>query len=108
MAMTMASRGRSTKIAESIASASADGRLHRIGHHRRTRSHALQAIDDDQLAALETLADDDTGPGRSAGLDASYDRLAVLDHEDINAFLVGDERGLRHHHLFFRRADLDL
>src|SRR5215472_19093156 len=100
--MTIASRGRSTKIAESIASASADRLLERVRDHGRAGAHALQPLDDDELASCEALADDDARSFLAAGLHAPHDRLPVLDDEDIDAFLIGDERGLRHHDFLLR------
>src|ERR1700730_1136335 len=99
MAMTTASRGRSTKMAESMPSAPADRRLHRGRAHRRPGAHGLQAVDDHELASGEALVDDDARARRAARLDALDHRLAVLDHEDIDAGLIGDEGCLRDHHL---------
>ena len=42
-----------------------------------------------------------------SGLDALDDGLAVLDHENINARLIGDECGLRHHDLLFGRTAVE-
>jgi hypothetical protein len=81
MAMTMASRGRSTKIAD-----------------------ALQALDDDQLAARKPFLDDYAGAALASGLDALDRSLAVLDHEHIDALLIGDQRRLRYDDLFHGRA----
>ena len=41
-------------------------------------------------------------PTSAPGLDAFHDGLAVLNHEDIQTFLVGQQRRLRHHDLFLR------
>src|SRR5712675_3089428 len=98
--MTTDSRGRSTKMAESMASAPADHRLHRGRLHRRPGAHGLQAVDDHEFASGEALVNDDARARRATRLDALDHRLAVLDHEDIDAALIGDEGGLRHHHLF--------
>ena len=38
-----------------------------------------------------------------SGLDALDHGLAVLDHENIDARLIGDERGLWHYDLLFGR-----
>ena len=78
--------------------------VRRTGAPGRTR---LQALDDDLLAAGQALLDDDVGAALGAELDALDDRLAVLDDEDIDALLVGDQRRLRHHDLLLRRAALD-
>src|SRR5262249_52617840 len=100
MAMTMASRGRSTKIADSMTSAMVEGALKRGRAHRRARAYALQALNDDQLAAGEPLLHDRVGAGLAADFQAPDHRFPVLDHEDVNAFLVGDQCGLGHHDLF--------
>src|SRR5262249_43392643 len=109
--MTMARRGRSTKMAESIASASADRRLDRVRPHRCARTHTRQPLDDDLLTAGEAGVHHDAGAGLAARLDAPDHRLAVLDHEHVDALLVGNQGGLRDYDFLFRRpgrhADID-
>src|SRR5215831_6540832 len=81
IAMTIARRGRSTKMAESIASASADCWLNRVRTHGCARAHARQTLDDDLLAAGEAGVHHDAGTGVASRLDAPDHRLAVLDHD---------------------------
>src|SRR5262249_26348723 len=107
MAMTMARRGRSTKIADSIASTLVERALNRGRAHRRARTNGLEALDDDQLAARKSLLDDGVGAGLAADLDAFDRRLPVLDHEDVDALLIGDQRRLGHHDLFRGGARFD-
>src|ERR1700737_175241 len=101
IAMTMARRGRSTKIADSMASALIEGALNRCRPYRRTRAHALEPLHDPPLAAREAGIDHDAGAGFATGLDAFDDRLAVLDDENVDAFLIGNQRSLRNHDFFF-------
>ena len=68
---------------------------------------ALQPLDDDLLAARQALVDDHVGPLSPPGL-PPHRGLAVLDDEDIDALLVGDQRRLRHHDLLLRLAGLEI
>src|ERR1700722_1791078 len=106
--MTMARRGRSTKMAESTESAPRQSRLDRTSTHGGAGAHRLQPFDDHLLAAVEAGVDRDAGAGLAAGLDALDDRLAVLDHEHIDAFLVGDQRGLRDDDLLVGCSGLEI
>src|SRR5712691_272204 len=99
MAMTIASRGRSTKMAENIGSASGQRCRQRARPHRHAGPDALQSLHDDLLAAGEALLDDDASAAFAAGLDALDGGLAVLDRKHIDATLVGDQGRLGHHHL---------
>src|SRR6516165_10241492 len=110
IAMTMASRGRSTKIAESIALAlSLPHRLrHRACAHCRSWPYRLQPVHDHLIACRETRIDHDVCPAFAAGLHAPHSRLAVLNHEHIDAPLVGDQRSLRNDDLFIGLAALDI
>src|ERR1700751_162063 len=107
MAMTMASRGRSTKTEDSIKLAS-DRLRHRACSHRYSGTDPLQAVHDDLLAAGQPGVDHDIRAALGAGLDALDDGLAILDDEDIDAPLVGDERSLRDDHLFVGGAALEI
>src|SRR5580692_2981856 len=90
MAMTMASRGRSTKMAESIGSAPVE-RRHRASLDRRTGAHPLQSFDNDQLVSGQAFLDDGIRSALTAGLDPLHNGFAILDHEDVDAFLVCDQ-----------------
>ena len=68
----------------------------------------MQPFHDDLLAAGQTGFDHDVRPALAAGLHSLDDRLAVLDDENIDALLIGDQRGLWNHDLFLRRAALDV
>src|SRR6476469_5225223 len=93
MAMTMASRGRSTKTEESIESTPQCLR-HRACSHRYSGTDPLQAVHDDLLAAGQARVNHDIRAALGAGLDALDGGLAVVDDEHIDAPLVGDERSL--------------
>src|SRR5262245_7302148 len=80
-AMTIASRGRSTKTADSIGLPLQIG-LCRTGLHRHAGAQSLQALDDDLIAGVEALADDDVFAVGAAGLDPPDRDLAVIDHEN--------------------------
>src|SRR5580700_8295322 len=104
MAMTIASRGRSTKMAESIRLAPRQDRGQRACPHRRAAPDALQSLDDDLVAGGETLFDYDAGAAFAASLDALDHGLAILDRKYIDTALISDQSGLRYHHLFLRSA----
>src|ERR1700730_2245865 len=93
IAMTIARRGRSTKMAESIGSVPGK-RLGRVRSHRYSRAQEGQPIDDNKLAAREAFIDHDTGAALNARLDALDDGFAFLDRKHVDAFLIGDERSL--------------
>src|SRR3984893_937882 len=75
--------------------------------HRRAGPHALETFDDDLFAARQPLADDDVRPALAAELETLHHSLAVLDHERIDALLIGDQGSLGDDHLLFRRAALE-
>ena len=77
IAMTIARRGRSTKIAENIASAPVGRRRQRRRLHRHVAAHSLDPLDDHLFAAGQALLHDDAGPARTGGLDPADRRLAV-------------------------------
>src|SRR5580765_3050565 len=87
-AMTMASRGRSTKIAENIDLASVQGWRRRAGLYCHPRSQCLKPLDDELLAAGQAPGDDDVGTAGAAGGDPSDGHLAVLDNEDVDTLLI--------------------
>src|SRR5271170_2171396 len=95
-AITIASRGRSTKMAENIGSAPFE-HGHRAGLDRRSGTHPLQSLDDDLLVPGQAFLDDSIRSALTAGLDALHDGFAVFDHEDIDAFLIRDQGRLRDH-----------
>src|ERR1700756_1182502 len=106
MATTIASRGRSTKMADNMGSASAQCGGKRRSHFS-TRTHKQQALDDDQLPTLKALVDHHTGIGLAARLHPLDRSFAILDGEQVDTLLVGNERGLRHHHFCFRLPVFD-
>src|SRR6185295_7440046 len=88
MAMTIASRGRSTKMDDSIGSTPVADLGHVRGAHRRAGAQALQALDDDQIARLQPAVDGNVRPDLACRLDPPDRRLAVLDDEHVGALLV--------------------
>src|SRR5262245_21748991 len=68
---------------------------HRACSHRYSGTDPLQAVHDDLLAAGQARVNHDIRADLGAGLDALDDGLAIVDHEHIDASLVGDERSLR-------------
>src|SRR5271169_3895248 len=100
MAMTMARRGRSTKMADSIRSAPIEDGRHRACLNRHSRTNALEALYDDLLTALQSLLDDDIRPLLAADLDPFHHGFAVLDHKHVDPFLIGDQRRLRDQYFF--------
>src|ERR1700747_1536307 len=69
--LTIPSRGRSTKIAESIGLSPAHAWIIGRGPNRGARSKALQALDDDLLAPFESRGHDDVRRAFAAGLDGA-------------------------------------
>src|SRR5271163_4681585 len=90
MAMTIASRGRSTKMAENIGSAPFEC-CHRAGFDRNSGAHPLQSFNDDLLVAGQAFLNDSIGSVLAPWLDPLHDSLAVLDHEDVDTFLIRDQ-----------------
>src|ERR1051325_4082203 len=107
-AMTIASRGRSTKMAENIDLALIQARRGRACPYRHAGPQRLDAFDNDLLAAGQTVGDDHPLAVRPARLDPADRDLAVLDNEDVNALLIGDQGSLRHHDLFLRRPGFEI
>src|SRR4051812_47297482 len=107
IAITIAKRGRSTKIADSMASDPACRLADRVRPNGDPGPDPLQAVDDDQFAAGQALVDDGIRSGAArAQLDPPDHGPPVLDDEDVDAALVGDEGSLGHHHLLHRRSGL--
>src|SRR5581483_937237 len=102
--MTIARRGRSTKIAENIASAP-------VGRWRKgcradcyARSYSLESFDDDEFATRQSLLHHNACADCGTRLDPPYRGLPVVRDEDVDALLVGNQRGLRNDDLFFGGA----
>src|ERR1700732_3900420 len=104
MAMTIASRGRSTKIAESIGLPPGQRGGERARPHRDAGPDALQSLNDDLLATGEALVNHDAGTIFAPGLDPLDHGLAVLDGKHIDAALIGNQGRLGYYNLFLRRA----
>src|SRR5215472_7622783 len=76
---TKASRGRSMKMSE-IISAAGDPQYRFL--HDLTRSHFLDAVDDDPLACAQSRGDDDVGVLFGTGLDAALlDLVPTVDDQ---------------------------
>src|SRR6185295_16245097 len=99
---TMASRGRSTKMADSMDSAPAECLRQRTCSDRHAWAHALQSFDDNLFATLQPFIDHDARADLATDLNSPNRGLAVVDHEDVDTFLIGDQGRLRNDHLFFR------
>src|SRR5260221_7618025 len=124
IAMTKARRGRSTKMAEIMRSASAAGRglagLPRGGRWRVARGlpgdlndlarpHLLHTVDDDLIALLDAVLDDDVGALGRPGRDPPLLDLVVGAHDKhIVAGLINLQRRLRHDKARLLLALLDL
>src|ERR1700733_3644078 len=113
MAMTIASRGRSTKTAEIMPLWT---RRFRCGRRRRGGTgvyldawpHALDALEHDRFAFLEASHDDRGGRGRLAELDAALlDVVLAVDDIDVVALLIGQYRGTRDRQRFHRLSAFD-
>src|SRR5271169_5739800 len=87
-------------MAESIESAPA---WQRGGLYGNTGPQRLAPLDDDLVADGESLVDDDARSAGAGSLDPADRRLAAVDHEDIDALLVRDQRRLRNDDFFLRR-----
>src|SRR3954468_19712142 len=107
-AMTTASRGRSTKMADNIELAPAQACRSRACCYRHSGPQRLNAVDNNLLAAGQTFGDNHSLTVCPARLDPADRDLAVLDDEDVDALLIGDQGGLRHHDLFLRGPGLEI
>src|SRR5271154_3728573 len=97
MEMTKARRGRSTKMAEILASTSRAGSHHRA-LHRLPGPHLLHAVDDHLLAGLEAGVDHDVGVLVGTGGEAPHLHLVVVgDDQRVVAGLIHLQRGLGDH-----------
>src|SRR5260370_11273328 len=124
IAMTRARRGRSTKMAGIMRSAPGAGLglagLPWGGRWRVSRGlpgdlhdlagpHLLHAVDDDLLALLDAVLDDDVGalgrPGRDPAL---LDLVIGSHHQHVGAGLIDLQRRLRHDEARLLLALLDL
>src|SRR5215475_15936556 len=105
-AMTTASRGRSTKIDENIASA-ADRPFSRYSHHNQPRPQTLHASLVDEFAPGKPFCNDDGGTQRLPYFDAPDRRFSILNNEHIDALLISDQRSLRYNDSFLRFIAFD-
>ena len=78
MAMTIARRGRSTKMADNMAQLLPGAGGSGVCANRHTRAQALESFDDHQLAAGQTLVDDDACAAFACRLDPADRGLAVV------------------------------
>src|SRR6516165_834952 len=107
-AMTMANRGRSTKIAESIGLASVKCGRYRCRPYRHSGFQRLEALDDHKLVARQALADDYVCAAGTARLDSPDRHLPIFDDEHVNALLIGEQGSLGHHDLLVGLAGLEI
>src|SRR5579862_9416 len=99
-AITIASRGRSTNIADNMMLVS----IHyarRRRPNRDTGAHNRQAIDNDQLTTRQALLDHYAAIDLVSWLHPFDGSLAVLRREHVDAFLVCNKCGLGDHNLLF-------
>src|SRR4029077_12382709 len=94
MAITIASRGRSTNTDDNTGQLRSACRSHRARSHRRAGSNTLQALNDYQFASCQARIDDDASTAGASGLDAPCRCLAVFHHEYIDAGLIRYQSGL--------------
>src|SRR6185503_19182828 len=106
MAMTMASRGRSTNTADSTALLRPERGCDRRRLDRSAGTNALQPLYDDLLAALEAGFEHGIAAIRPLNRDPPHRGLAVLDDEHVGPALVCDQRRLRNHDSFIGFAGL--
>src|SRR5262245_15577033 len=94
--MTIASRGRSMKTEEIMASAPAGDGRDRRRCYRRVGSRPLDALDNDLLSLLQAF---NNGGGLRSYLAEAHAALAgdvvIIDHIHIAALLIGEDRGTR-------------
>src|SRR6516164_2167168 len=107
-AMTMANRGRSTKIADSIGLASVECGRYRCSLYRHSGSQRLETLDDHQLVTRQTLGDDYICAAGAACLDSPDRHLPIFDDEHVNALLIREQRSLGHHDLLLGLAGLEI
>src|SRR5271166_3751781 len=113
MAMTIASRGRSTKTAEIMPLSARRFRRGRCrgggtGHHLDARPHPLEAFEHDHVALVQPGHDHRCGWRRLAKLDATLlDTILAIDQIDIIALLVRQNGGARDAECFHRLNAFD-
>src|SRR5262245_6128630 len=88
-AMTTASRGRSTKMDENIASA-ADRLLGRHRRYSQPRPQALHAPRDDEFTTGQAVRDDDRSAHRLPHFHTPHDRFFIFDNKHVDTLLVGN------------------
>src|SRR5580692_8894926 len=106
IATTIARRGRSTKIAESTDSTPAK-HFGRVRSNLDSRANEGQPVNDDKLASGQALINYRPRIDLTARLDTFDHGLAVLHHEDIDPFLIGNKSRLRDHHFLLRLAGFE-
>src|SRR4051812_28771395 len=99
---TKASRGRRMNSDEMVMALllglGGSGRRH-AGRHGHAVTDALLTLDDDLVAFLQPLGDDELAVAHDAGLDAlQVHHVLVVDGEEIGPGLVERDRLLRHRH----------
>jgi hypothetical protein len=87
----MASRGRLTKMEESIVSAPIETGRHRTCLNRLPGTNALETLYNNLLAALQSLVDNDIRSVFAADLYSFHDGLAVLNNKHVDTFLIRDQ-----------------
>src|SRR6516165_7804866 len=106
-AMTMANRGRSTKIADSIDLASVECGGYRCGPDRHSGFQRFETLDHDELVARQALGDDYVFAAGAARLDTPDRHLSIFDDEHVYALLIGEQGGLGQHDLLLGLAGLE-
>src|SRR4051794_2207248 len=94
IAMTVASRGLSIKMAENMVSSPSERGRRRVCHHSHTGTQAFHPLHDHLLPAFQSIVDDRVRAGLAAKLHASDRRLAVDNEEDVDSLLIGNQRRL--------------
>ena len=100
-AITIASRGRSTKIDENIA-LTTDRFFNWRGCHRDSRPKTLHATDDDKFPARKAIGDNDRTSYHLPHFQTPDRRFPVLDDENVNTLLIRDQCGLWYDHTLLR------
>src|SRR5581483_936677 len=105
-AITIASRGRSTKIDENM-SLAADGLFDGASGDRHARPQSSHPADNDQLSAGEAVGNDNRAAYGWPNLDTLNCSLSAVDRKDIDTLLVRNQRRLRHDDPLLRLVALD-
>src|SRR6516165_11363673 len=106
-AMTMANRGRSTKIADNIGLAAVECGRYRCSPDGHSGSQRFEALDNDRLAARQALGDDYVFAAGAARLDSPDRHLPIFDDKHVYALLIGEQGGLGQHDLLLGLAGLE-